>query len=260
MTFSLGIIGATGKMGRALLLSSLQDPEVKIGGACASPRSPQIGKDLGQLLGIESWGVNLEEKPEDFVEAVDVLVDFSTAQSALKNVKVALEHETPLLIGTTGHSEETKLEFESAAQKIPLLFSPNFSLGIALCLEACSFFARHLKGSCFVDIVETHHTQKKDSPSGTALALGKSLGFGSLCPGTLTEQPRSHETVGIHSIRAGSVVGEHRIIFDCQGERIEIKHEALSREAFAKGAIRAAKFLSRVSPGLYTVKDLLHAF
>lgn len=247
-------------MGKTLLLCSSKDPEVKVAAGCDAFNSPYMGKDLGQLIGSELMGISLKGKIDEIVEQVDVLIDFSLPSATVENARIAAKHQKPLVIGSTGHNVETVHELESFAKHIPLLFSPNFSLGMALCLEACAFFGRHLKGSCFVDIIETHHTQKKDAPSGTALALAKSLDFNRICPGTLLEQPRSQETVVIHSIRSGDVPGEHRIIFECQGERIEIKHEAISREAFAKGAIRAAKFLAHCSPGLYTMKDLLHAF
>ncbi len=259
MSLSLGIIGAAGKMGRTLLRCSAKDPEVKVTAGCDAICSPFLGRDLGHLIEGEPIGINLKGKIDEIVELADVLIDFSLPSATVENARVAAKHQKPLVIGTTGHPLETQLALESLAKQIPLLFSPNFSLGMALCLEMSGFLGRHLKGSCFVDIIETHHTQKKDAPSGTALALAKSLDFGRICPGTMVEQPRSRDTVAIHSIRSGEVTGEHRIIFECRGERIEIKHEALSREAFAEGALRAAKFLAHCAPGLYTMKDLLNA-
>ena len=258
MDLSIGIIGATGKMGRALLLSACKDLEVKIGGGCASAHSPHIGRDLGQLVGWDILNVPLSSNIDDFAEKSEVLIDFSLPNVTLENLRSAIKHQKPLVIGSTGHDVETRLAIESLAKQIPLFFSPNFSLGMALCLEACAFFGRHLKGSCFVDIVETHHIQKKDAPSGTALALARTLDMKNICPGTLVEHPRSQDTLVIHSIRAGNVTGEHHVIFECQGEQLEIKHTALSRDAFARGALRAAKFLAHRSPGLYTMKDLLH--
>jgi 4-hydroxy-tetrahydrodipicolinate reductase len=258
MSLSIGIIGASGKMGKALYLTAVKDPEVTISGACCSPDSHHLGKDLGVLHKNEPCDIFLHGKLEEIIDKVDVLIDFSVPDVTIHHIQIALHHQKPLVIGTTGHPVETKIVMETASHHIPLLFSPNFSFGMALCQEACSFFSRHLKGSAYIDIIETHHTQKKDAPSGTALALAKSLDFGHICPGTLVEHPRSKETIAIHSIRTGEVVGQHQVIFECQGESIEIKHEAFSREAFAKGALQAAKFLSHCSPGLYTMKDLLH--
>lgn len=259
MSVSLGIIGATGKMGRAVLLAALNDADVKISGGCASSHTRYAGTDLGLLVSETPIGVPLSASLDAFIEECDLLIDFSSAAIASHIAQSAAKHAKPLVIGTTGHSTETHLLFERASKQIPLFYSPNFSLGMALCVEASSFFARHLKGSCHVDILETHHTQKKDAPSGSALALAKSLDFGGIYPGTLVESPRSKDAVAIHSLRRGDVVGVHEVIFECQGERLTLKHEAVSRETFAKGALKAAKFLAHSSPGLYTMKDLLHA-
>ncbi|MFI5334644.1 MAG: 4-hydroxy-tetrahydrodipicolinate reductase [Chlamydiales bacterium] len=254
----LGILGATGKMGRAVLQAAARDKDVKIVGGCASPHSSHLGKDLGLLVGEQPTHTLLSQLVDAFAEECDVLIDFSSTAAANSYVQAALKYGKPLVIGTTGHSTETHLNFEIAAKQIPIFYAPNFSLGMALCIEASGFFARHLKGSCHVDILETHHTQKKDAPSGSALALAKSLDFGGIYPGTLVESPRSKEAVAIHSLRRGSVVGEHEVIFECEGERLTLKHEVLSRETFAKGGLKAAKFLASASPGLYSIKDLLH--
>lgn len=259
MVLSIGIIGASGKMGKALLHAAFHDPEIRVVGGCATPHSSHLGKDLGTLAGREPSGITLKSNLDQLADAAELLIDFSLPGATAAVVQTAAGHRKPLLIGTTGQSSETRLVIETAAKQIPILYSPNFTLGIALCLEATAFFGRHLKGSCFVDVVETHHTHKKDAPSGTALALAKSVDYGHVCPGTLVETPRSQETIAIHSVRTGEVVGEHKIIFECQGERLEIRHEVRSREAFAQGALRAAKFLARCSPGLYSMKDLLHA-
>ncbi|MBI2742935.1 MAG: 4-hydroxy-tetrahydrodipicolinate reductase [Chlamydiales bacterium] len=255
MGLLIGVVGAAGKMGRTLLTCSLGDAGVKVAGGCTSAGSPHVGRDLGELIGAEAFGLKLQPSIEEIVEKAQVLIDFSLPDSTLKNARIAAKHKKPLVIGSTGHTREAKLEIESLAKEIPLLFSPNFSLGIALCLEACALFGRHLKESAYVDIIETHHTQKRDSPSGTALALAASLGFGQIS--TENTQPRSRDTVQIHSIRSGAVPGKHSVIFECQGERLEITHEVHSREAFAKGAIRAAKFLAGRPPGLYSLKDLI---
>ncbi len=258
MHVSIGIIGATGKMGKAVLLASLKDSNVKVVGGSASPSSSEIGKDLGLLANGQPLGIFLSPHLETFVEQCDVLIDFSSAGATVGHIQEAARQGKPIVVGTTGHSTETQLIFETAAKQIPILYAPNFSLGMALCIEASSFFARHLKGACHIDILETHHTQKKDAPSGSALAIAKGLDFGGIYPGNVVEAPRSKEAIAIHSLRRGDVVGEHEVIFECDGERLTLKHQALSRETFAKGALKAAKFLARSSPGLYTMKDLLH--
>lgn len=170
-----------------------------------------------------------------------VAIDFTSAAATKEILKEAVEHRKPLVIGTTGHSIENLQAMEQAALTIPILFSPNFSLGMLVCLEAVSMMAKKLEGFGAIEIIEAHHAEKKDKPSGTALALEKAVGG----------------KTPIHSIRAGDIVGDHTVVFALNGERIELKHQAHSRDAFAHGALRAAKFLLGKPPGLYSLKDVL---
>ncbi len=174
----------------------------------------------------------------------DVIIDASSPLACAANLKYALALHKPLVIGTTGHTPENLALIEQAAQSIPLLLAPNFSLGMTMCLEAVSLLAKQLKNFCTMCITETHHVHKKDIPSGTALALSQTID---------PENPPS-----IHSIREGDVMGEHTVSFSCEGETITLKHEALSRKAFATGALKAAQFLIHQNPGLYTMKDVLY--
>jgi 4-hydroxy-tetrahydrodipicolinate reductase len=132
---------------------------------------------------------------------------------------------------------------QEMSKQIPILFSPNFSLGMAVCLEAAKQIAEQLKGLCQIEIIEAHHQTKKDKPSGAALKLAGAV---------------SDKEIPIHSIRAGDIIGDHTVVFVLAGERIELKHQAQSREVFARGAVLAAKFLKKQPPGLYSVKDLVH--
>lgn len=167
---------------------------------------------------------------EDF-ERTDVVIDFSSKE----NLSKVLSLQKPLVIGTTGHASTQEMEI--AAKNIPILFSPNFSLGMMAMLEAAALLAK--KGFS-IEIIEAHHDQKKDKPSGSALALAKAMG----------------KEVPIHSIRSGDIIGDHTVLFVGEGERIELKHQVFSRDAFAKGALKAAKFLAKKPPGLYSLKDL----
>ncbi len=257
MSIALSIVGATGKMGRSLLMLALKDPSFKVVSGSASSRSPHIGKDLAELLALAPIGALLESNVEPVFEKAHVVIDVSTSVATMNHLQMAIKQRKPFIIGSTGHKSEERLAIETAGKEIPILYAPNFTLGVSLCKQAISLFAKHLKDSCYVDIIETHHTQKKDAPSGTALSFARALNYGRICPGTVVEQPRSKETIAIHSIRSGDVVGEHRIIFECAGERIEIKHEALTREAFAKGALKAAQFLSKQPAGFYTMEDIV---
>ncbi len=175
------------------------------------------------------------------LETADVAIDFSShaALEALLQKCVALKK--PVVVGTTGHSAENMRILQEMSKQIPILFSPNFSLGMAVTLEAAKLIAGKLKGLCQIEIIEAHHHTKKDKPSGGALKLAKEI---------------SDKEIPIHSIRAGDIIGDHTVVFVLAGERIELKHQAQSREIFARGALLAAKFLKTKPPGLYSVKDL----
>jgi 4-hydroxy-tetrahydrodipicolinate reductase len=174
------------------------------------------------------------------LEAADVAVDFSAPSALNTLLQQCIDHKKPLIVGTTGHTSEQQQALQEMSRHIPILASPNFSLGLAACLEAAELIADRLKETAHVEIIEAHHITKKDQPSGTALALGKVSG-----------------AKNIHSIRAGDIIGDHTVLFVLNGERIELKHQVQSREAFARGALLAAKFLKTKPPGLYSMKDLL---
>ena len=205
---------------------------------------------MGQTGRLGSQILARAEQDSDFLichslDQADIALDVSSYLACADHINQALDHRKPLIIGTTGHPPENYHLIEKAALSIPILFSPNFSLSMALCLETASFLAKQLKGNCSIEIIEAHHAHKKDAPSGTALALAHLLN---------KENPPP-----IKSIREGEIIGDHIIIFLCEGERIELKHQVHSREAFAKGALKAAQFLIDQKPGLYSIKDVLYA-
>lgn len=182
-----------------------------------------------------------EFKIEESPAIADVVIDFSSHLATKEILDKMAAFKKPLVIGTTGHPAENYPAIEAASREIPILFSPNFSLGMAACVEAAALLAKRLKGHCSIDIVEAHHVHKKDKPSGSALALEKAM---------------DQKETSIHSIRAGDVIGDHTVIFTCDGEQIELRHQVHSRKAFAKGALKAASFLIGKRPGLYSIKDL----
>ncbi len=239
---ALSVIGITGKMGKRVLALALTDPEIALVSGCAHAHSPQLGKDLGLLVEKPPIGIFVEKDLSRSLEKAEVAIDVSIPGALEANLAQAVKLGKPLVIGTTGHPPQTSRLLAEAAEQIPLLYSPNFSMGMALCLQAASQLATQLKQPHNIEIVETHHAQKKDIPSGTALALAQRLG----------------ESVPIQSLRTGEVIGEHTVIFTCEGERIELKHAALSRDIFAQGALACAKFLSKKPPGLYSIEDLFH--
>lgn len=221
---ALCVLGASGKMGKRIVELALHDPAF----------APTL--------------TNLE--------CCDMIIDFSSPKATESHLQAAILANKPLVIGTTGHTPEERSLIETAAKTIPILFSPNFSFGMALCLETAARLGKALYGSCTIDIIETHHIHKKDRPSGTALALARAIGNGKTVLETPENLPRKKEEILIHSIRSQEVVGEHTLILECEHERIELKHTAHSRDAFAQGALIGAKFLIQQPPGLYSLKDL----
>lgn len=242
MPLAISILGATGKMGRRLVACALQDPELCIAALAARSSSPFLDMNLEPL----NLGITFTSDAEQALSLCDVALDFSVREATLHHVDAALAAARPLVIGTTGHLPEEILAIEKAAQKIPIVFSANFSLGITLSLQMAALLRKTSFGQSRISIYETHHVHKKDKPSGTALALARAMSTkGSL------------EEIAIHSIREKETVGEHLLICETPHERIEIKHTAHSRDAFAQGALLAAKKLSCKSPGLYTLEELL---
>lgn len=216
---NIAIIGPNGRMGKVLLTAINQDNEL-------------------QLMGTISKN---DQAPEKIALMADILIDFTLPDALSKNLELAYKNNCAIVVGTTGLKESHKKLLEAYSKKIPLFYSPNFSLGISLMKElikkSISFFEEDL----FIDIIEAHHHHKKDKPSGTALFLFEAAG----------------KTGSIHSIRAPNIVGEHSILFSKEEESIEIKHKAKSRSMFAKGALTAAKFLKNQEIGYYTMEDLI---
>ena len=216
------LIGAAGRMGKTVLDLAQRDREIEIAARC----------DLGDSI-------------ELAMKNCDVAIDFSRADSVDEICRGALQHGKSLVIGTTGHSQQQRKTIEQTAHSVPIVLASNFSVGVNV-LFWLTQKAAELLGSDFdPEIVETHHQMKKDAPSGTAKTLAEIL------------QPLRNARIPIESIREGDVVGEHTAIFRGPGERLELTHRAGSREIFALGALRAAKWITKKSPGLYSMQDVL---
>jgi len=254
--------GAGGRMGRRLIALATEDAELALAAAFERPDHPEIGNDAGSLAGVEHVGVPLSARRD---VAADVAVDFSHADSALAMIPWCAERGIAIVVGTTGLGTEGTRALDAAARRVPCLQAPNMSLGVNVLLRLVREAAKALGDAYDVEIVEAHHNKKKDAPSGTALALGEAaaagLGrhLGQVAVhgrhGMVGERP-PHE-IGFHAVRAGDIVGEHTVIFGGVGERIEVRHVASSRDTFARGALRAAKFIASKPPGRYTMADVL---
>jgi len=255
----LAVTGAAGRMGSLIAKLALEDKEFKLVGVTERPDSELIGKEFAP-------GVKFYPSISEIPEKPDVVIDFTTPEATEKLLKEAKELEVALVIGTTGLTEEQKKLIEETAKSVPIVFSPNMSLGVNLLFKLVEEAAKALKDKGYdVEIFEIHHRFKKDAPSGTAVKLAeivaenlgvdleKSAVYGR--KGIVGE--RKPDEVGVLSARMGDVVGDHTVYFATLGERIELTHRATSRETFARGALTAAKWVADKEAGLYTMFDVL---
>jgi len=256
--------GATGRMGRAIIALAGEDPDVQIVGAIEADGHPDLGKDAGAAAGISPLDLPITSDLAEKIADADVVIDFSERNSALTCVDIACRSGRALVIGTTGFADEEISRVKKAAEKVPVVLSPNMSIGVNVLFKIAEEVARKLK--CYdVEIIEIHHNKKKDSPSGTARRLGRIVAaatgrdisrdavYGR--EGLVGE--RKPNEIGLHGVRAGDIVGEHTVIFAGPGERVELTHRAHSRNTFASGALRAARFAAASPPGFYTMADVL---
>ncbi|MFH0796835.1 MAG: 4-hydroxy-tetrahydrodipicolinate reductase [Candidatus Omnitrophota bacterium] len=250
------VAGAAGRMGQTIINTLPEFPELSLVGTVERPDHPNLNRESVP-------GIPISSDVEKSLEAGDVLIDFTTPSGTLRNLKVCLKLRKGIVIGTTGFKQEELAEIKTAGEKIPILLSPNMSLGVNLLFHLTEETAKNLP-DYEVEIVETHHNQKADAPSGTALNLAEIVAKAR--EQNLTETavygrhgragPRKNSEIGIHAIRTGDVVGEHTVIFGTTGERLELTHKAGSRQAFARGALKAALFVSQKKSGFYTMHDL----
>jgi 4-hydroxy-tetrahydrodipicolinate reductase len=243
-------------MGRELCRAALQTDGIELAGGTVEPDAPELRADLGELCGAGRTGVTATEAPP---EHAGVLIEFTTPEATVEHLSYGLPH----VIGTTGLSEEQLAEVEEAAQNAPIVLAPNMSVGVNLLREVVRDLAAKLEGYD-IEVVEAHHRHKKDAPSGTALFLARAAAEGRersleevAVHGREGYAPREPGEIGIHALRGGAVVGEHRLVFYADGEEVEVVHRALSRRTFADGALRAARFAAGAGPGLYGMADVL---
>ncbi len=257
------VTGAAGRMGRTIIKVVAEDKEAQIVGAVEKSDSPYLGNDAGELSGIgRKLNVPVQDNLEKALSPADVLIDFTSPSETGFHIKTALRKQKALVIGTTGVGEEDKKLLLEAGKKIPVIWAPNFSVGVNLIAKLTRIAAEVLGKGFDPEIVEAHHRMKKDSPSGTAIKLLNVLKdvyktddvvYGR--EGLIGERPGSQ--IGVFAVRGGDVAGEHTVSFFGDGERVEIVHKASSRETFARGALRAAKYIVKKGPGIYTMEDVL---
>lgn len=259
------IVGAAGRMGRCLVSAVSADPDFELAGAVEAEGHPDLGKDAGAIAGMGTSGVEITLDLEPLLNNADVVIEFSSPSSTVIHADIAAGKKKAVVIGTTGLSDEEYGKIKSLASVAPILFAPNMSTGVNLMFHLAGKTAEMLGKDFDIEISETHHRLKKDAPSGTALRLGEVLARarGLDFPGDVRFHregiigERKRDEIGIQSLRAGDIVGEHTVLFAGPGERIEITHRAHSRDTFVHGALRAAKWLVGRKPGLYSMQDVL---
>ncbi len=261
----LAVAGASGRMGQTILRLASQDAAFKITGALEHASHPALGKDIGFLMGGSPIGVTLVSDSTRALDKADVLIDFTHPTATEKNLKAVLKKKAAYVLGTTGLSQRSLRSLRLAAQTIPIVQSPNMSIGVNVLFKLAEISGKALDEHYDIEIAETHHRMKKDAPSGTALKLVEILAkvrglhlkkdviFAR--QGEVGARPKGK--IGVVALRGGDVIGDHVLSFLGDGERIELIHRASSRDSFAQGALQAAKFLARQKCGLYNMLQVL---
>ncbi len=261
----LGINGAGGRMGQTLVRACVEDEKMRLGAAFEAASSEALGADAGELAGAGRTGVIVHQDPRQYQEKFEVLVDFTVPECTMHSLRICREFGKSMVIGTTGLDFAQKKTLLEASSEISIVFAPNMSTGVNLCLKLLQLAAPALGDDYDIEIIEAHHRHKVDAPSGTALRMGEvvaeSLGRNLDDCAVYGRQghtgPRDSRTIGFETIRAGDIVGEHTVMFSGAGERVEITHRASSRMSFARGAMRAAAWVAGQGPGLFDMQDVL---
>ena len=261
----IAITGAAGRMGKTLIEACQQAQDCAVTAAIERPGSSLIGADAGELAGTGTLNVQLVDNIADVIDDFDTLIDFTSIDSTLHNLQICQQHQKKIIIGTTGFNDQQKQMIRDAAAHIAVIFAPNMSVGVNLCLKLLQLAASVLNEDYDIEVIEAHHRHKVDAPSGTALRMGEvvaeTLGRDLKDCAVYGRQghtgARESRTIGFETIRAGDIVGEHTVMFATEGERVEISHKASSRMTFAKGAVRGALWLQSRDKGLYDMQDVL---
>jgi len=261
----VAVTGAAGRMGSRIIALLQQEEALQLTGATEKGGHPALGKDAGEVAGLPSLGILLRSDLSEVIDDCEVVIDFTVPEASLRHVQIASAAEKAIVVGTTGFSKGEVDQIQKLSSRCPCVLCPNMSVGINVLFKVMEEIAPIFGKGYDVEIFEIHHRFKKDAPSGTALrmaqiianAMGRDLEkvgvFGR--KGIIGERP--HDEIGIHTLRAGDIVGEHTVIFGGMGEMIELTHRAQSRDNFARGALRAARFAAHAENGLYDMLDVL---
>ncbi|WP_367680030.1 4-hydroxy-tetrahydrodipicolinate reductase [Buchnera aphidicola] len=261
----IAIFGALGKMGKIIIKQIHQNSNFNITTAIVKKNDPNIGKDIGKILGIKNSNIVTSDNLEEKIEFFDILIDFSSTSATLNNLFLCEKYKKKMIIGTTGFKKSEIEKIKKSSKKIAIIFSANFSIGINLILNTLEKITKTLISTSDVEIIEYHHNKKIDAPSGTALMLGKKIADTmkwKLENHSIYERKgkigvRPTKKIGFSTIRGGDIIGEHTIMFASSGERIEITHKASNRALFANGVIKALKWILKKDIGYFNMEDVL---
>ena len=247
----IAVVGATGRMGKALITAVSANEKATLTAASVRPGGDGAGSvDAGAIAGVGDLGVLLVDDLAAVIDQCDVVIDFTTPQATLKHLEICAHANKKIVVGTTGFSPEQLEQLRTFGESHPMVFAPNFSIGVNAAFHLLGVAAEILGGDVEIDITEAHHKKKIDAPSGTALRMGEIIQDSLSLNG-------HDDQLNYNSIRAGDIVGEHTVMFVGTGERIEITHRAMSRMNFATGALRAALWLEDKSVGMFDMQDVL---
>ncbi|CAO3415715.1 4-hydroxy-tetrahydrodipicolinate reductase [Azospirillum doebereinerae] len=261
----IGVVGCAGRMGQMLVREIAATAGCTLAGGTERVGGPALGKDLGLLAGIDALGVTAIDDAVALFARSDAVIDFTAPESTERHAALAAQSQTALIVGTTGLNPAQQAAIATAATHTPIVQSPNMSLGVNLLLALVEQVAGALGDDFDIDILEMHHRNKVDAPSGTALGLGRAAAAGrkvaleevwqKVRDGHTGARPRGE--IGFATLRGGDVIGDHVVMFAGDGERVELTHKASGRQIYAKGAVRAALWARDRTPGLYSMKDVL---
>ena len=263
----IGVIinGACGRMGRLIIRGVSEQADMEIAGAIEFSGHPQIGSDAGVVAGIGEIGVAITGDLEDVLESADVVIEFSKPEATLQHLREVVNADKAMVIATTGFEPDELVTVNELASQIRCVMAPNMSLGINVMIQALELIAKALGDDYDIEVIEAHHNHKADSPSGTALRLAETVAaalerdldevgvYGR--HGIVGARPKKQ--IGIHAVRGGDIAGDHTVLFATEGEQLSVVHRAHSPEAFAKGAIRAARWVIDAPKGLHDVSEVL---
>jgi 4-hydroxy-tetrahydrodipicolinate reductase len=261
----VAITGAAGRMGSRLVALVKDSAFLTLAGAVEGKGHHSIGEDSGEIAGCGRTGVPISDDLSGLMDRAEVVVDFTTPAATLGHLQIVAQHRRAIVVGTTGFSPSELEQLRTGAKDIPCVFSPNMSVGINVIYKVIGEMAKTLGDDYDIEVLEAHHRLKKDAPSGTALKMAEVLAravnrdlaqVGVYARKGLIGERRRGE-IGIQTIRAGDIVGDHTVMFGTMGERIEVVHRASSRDTFARGALRATRWLVKQPPGLYDMLDVL---